>query len=626
MPYIPKTFNSIAPLLIQQYNRYSPTSFDSSLTMLEKVNKIIKYLDSVGKLANDLITEWDEAYKWLSEEGLETAVDDVLNQWLTDGKLEQLIDASMFNELNAKNGKSTNLFNKAMFKLRNNLPTSITFKGDSIIYGTDFNSSDKRAADPVAADDGTAHTSTRASVTMPEAFSLFINEIYEGNVTIKNQGYSGDGAEKGFQHWNASGTDFCVMNYGINDAGNDSISYMGDVEQFVYWYRQLIERELNNGTAVILLSPTKQRIVTFYDTDYRTDVDVFASAVKMLANEYNLPYIDGHELLKNYSADLYSDYTHFTGSGYRVFAARLVSLFVGSGIYSPVRVHGGDSLLARTQLDNVNGVNSAIGINAGSPTPSEFDAGSGVSIIIKNDGAVYWSFYAEEDGLVVIPSLYTPDTGAVAKLELDFGLVQPQWNNYWSYNEKDGVNADYRETSIVTIPKALFTSYGGNVYSRHMVKTKDQPVLKITTKGWHTIKITGVMVDPTINLSINELYFMSLTDYRNTIYKKIPLTLANGATPIDTPRTPYLLVKGDGTAHLTGTLTNVPISTTTEFAMIDVQYAPVSNTPFVVALSTSAGGGYAIIYISASGFIRCVYSSTGDTFLNLHGCIWTVGQ
>ena len=90
----------IPSLYEQGYERYLPTAFDGSMTILEKMNKIIHYLNSIGALLDSIGEQWNKIVEWVLGEGLENAVRDILTEWLNDGTLanimSQLIDALPF--------------------------------------------------------------------------------------------------------------------------------------------------------------------------------------------------------------------------------------------------------------------------------------------------------------------------------------------------------------------------------------------------------------------------------------------------------------------------------------------------------------------------------------------------
>jgi hypothetical protein len=91
------TFSEFAPLLIQKYKRYLPTAFDESLSLLQKVNMIIKRCDDLGLLTNSLIEQWNELVVWVTGEGLDDAVEQKINELIANGQFEELI-TSLFGD------------------------------------------------------------------------------------------------------------------------------------------------------------------------------------------------------------------------------------------------------------------------------------------------------------------------------------------------------------------------------------------------------------------------------------------------------------------------------------------------------------------------------------------------
>jgi hypothetical protein len=96
-----KQFLDITP---KCYEDYSPTAFDDTLDFLEKVNKIIKRLNELGEITSDLMNKWNEVMEWVMNDGLTQAVIDRLNEWLADGTLANIINVTIFNDLNTRIG------------------------------------------------------------------------------------------------------------------------------------------------------------------------------------------------------------------------------------------------------------------------------------------------------------------------------------------------------------------------------------------------------------------------------------------------------------------------------------------------------------------------------------------
>lgn len=86
------TFNQLAPILIQQYERYLPTAFDDSLSILEKVNKVIEYLQSTNKVTNEAFVKWNEIMQWVLTEGLNDSVTAKLNEMVDSGEFDLIIN------------------------------------------------------------------------------------------------------------------------------------------------------------------------------------------------------------------------------------------------------------------------------------------------------------------------------------------------------------------------------------------------------------------------------------------------------------------------------------------------------------------------------------------------------
>lgn len=82
--------------------RYLATAFSDDLTITQKLNKIIHFINEYSKVTIEMLTKWNEVYSWVIGEGLDNAVGDRMNEWLLDGRLHDIINREIFEELNAK--------------------------------------------------------------------------------------------------------------------------------------------------------------------------------------------------------------------------------------------------------------------------------------------------------------------------------------------------------------------------------------------------------------------------------------------------------------------------------------------------------------------------------------------
>ena len=90
----------VPPVMIQKYERYLPTAFDESMSILEKINKVIHHMNEIGRLTEEMMLKWNEVYEWVMGEGLTQSVEDKLKEWLEDGTIEEIINVTIFGKLN----------------------------------------------------------------------------------------------------------------------------------------------------------------------------------------------------------------------------------------------------------------------------------------------------------------------------------------------------------------------------------------------------------------------------------------------------------------------------------------------------------------------------------------------
>jgi hypothetical protein len=104
-------------LFVQHYESYLPFVFDDNLTLLEKVNKIIIYLNQIGKLSNNVLDQWNQVMEWVMADGLNGSVDEKLNAMVADGTLDTIINHNIFNELSTKVDANTTAITDQSSKL-----------------------------------------------------------------------------------------------------------------------------------------------------------------------------------------------------------------------------------------------------------------------------------------------------------------------------------------------------------------------------------------------------------------------------------------------------------------------------------------------------------------------------
>lgn len=80
------------PLLnVHSYERYLPTAFDESMSILQKMNKVIHHLNLMGEISNSVVNQWNDLIKWILENGLSEVVSEEIDKRIADGTFDTLI-------------------------------------------------------------------------------------------------------------------------------------------------------------------------------------------------------------------------------------------------------------------------------------------------------------------------------------------------------------------------------------------------------------------------------------------------------------------------------------------------------------------------------------------------------
>ena len=367
----------------------SSNEFISLLNALKEIDEWNReFADKSGKLEELYIPKLNKLNTQLEQISTIEIVADIDG---TSYKVCDKVDIEMLRQIQNKN------FFTFMKKIRNREVLKIVCIGDSLTYGSDATSSDKRPASDVVNSDGSQSGVTRASITYPEALENYLNQVYRSTITdklitVETRAYPGDWAPKSFnRHFLKHDGDLTIIMLGTNDSRRANYADAGDIGVFYYWLEQIIIRELLWDKAVLLLTPPKELSLDLA-------VDAFANAVHGIGNKYNIPVIYTDEFVSQYPASIYSDPTHFNGIGYSIVASRTAATLVGEGAHKPKYVLSGSVLLTRRTLDNVSLVwNAGYSGSTSSyaPAPNELENDKSLNVFLNADnGEMIYSFYA----------------------------------------------------------------------------------------------------------------------------------------------------------------------------------------------------------------------------------------
>lgn len=404
----------------------------------------------------------------------------------------QDIDPLAFNDLDSrltnKMTKQRNYLSAFYQKLMRGQDVKIVCQGDSLTYGFDTTSSDKRPINPLPADDGTTHVYTRASKTYPEALQEYLRKVYSNNSTVINKGYSGDWLAASLNRWtNNEQADAAILMIGTNDA-NLNATYIpseirGNIQRYLEDYRTLIERYTKWGTAVVLLTPPRLLAQENPKTTSGIYLEPYRLAVMLLGEEYGVPVIDVESFMNGCDTTYYSDSVHFSGKGYTYIASRLVSAFIGFGEFNKVTIQAGDTLSVRQTRDNFVSKDVLLTEDAGSYGPEEDTPEKGLLASIGATSHMSFGFETLEDNLIFIP-VYSSEGGASLRTSLDFANEQGSIPLLSAAHT--GLPQGQKPLSqiISSLVTANTSAYDGTIG----IAQTDR-YIHITNKGWHNLTI-----------------------------------------------------------------------------------------------------------------------------------------
>ena len=489
--------------VIEHCNNLSINVSDALLELKDILDNVVT--DNISKETKKLLT------KWVEDGTLVDILNDELLTFLTDQidgvtniRLKSDIDGTDYKQGDVVDfeyikTQQIKLYSSIMRKMRLENSIKILCRGDSLTYGFDITSDNIISASETPTDLGREHSRTRAPMTYPQALNIYLNSMGI-NATVENIGYSGAWVEFSYQHYYLNRSGYLeIIQLGTNDSRLDNCPYKGDVERFVDDYEQLIIREILMGNALILVEPIQIR------QTYDEDVDSFRRPIRLLAQKYNIPLINGDEMLNNYSYDIWSDNTHLNSKGYEILGYRMGATILNKDITQPQIIKSNSILLMSPIQDSVRYRGDSIFYTSTSGwSPDSIDVDR-VCARLNNGGELHYTFYNTEENLVVLPNVYMYEN-ATLNMQLNLGVEQAKVENTWAFrtgNDKillGNVNWKNDTGENHTFAKPNIDYF-----------FNDQLMI-IPNIGWHTLtlKNTG---EAAINLFGIE--FLSIEDFLN---------------------------------------------------------------------------------------------------------------
>ncbi|QZI89402.1 hypothetical protein SIPHO063v1_p0044 [Vibrio phage PS10B.1] len=358
---------------------------------------------------------------------------------------------------------------------------TIACRGDSLSYGEDT-TVDPQPADPTTTPSGRVHTKTRASTPYPEALQTYLQPLFSNTINVINQGYSGDTTKAGYEDWDTDvNSDLTVIMYGTNDAAEGFSSYQ-PIEDFIKYYRLIIQREIIvRRAAVVLITPPQQKQI---NNNVRL-LDAYRMAVYQLANEFGCPVIDGIEVFKNVDSTLFSDLVHYRTLGYQ-WLASAVQARILSKTENFTRVYSGSNMTVRFAEEGVKANWSNWGVQTAkvsqvTPPLTSFSGGYVVETSSYFE-KICFSFYCEQDDIIAMPNIEIGN--ATVAVQLNNGIWQPQYT----------FDGRVQSTGDLTAkPDALYEYSALNevvsINRNATYEVSKANRLHIATRGWKTLTL-----------------------------------------------------------------------------------------------------------------------------------------
>lgn len=259
----------------------------------EKINEIINSQNSVGEeteaLYNAFINLQNYINNYLDNLDIEEDVNNKLNEMAESGQLADIINQEIFSELNNKINYNNNKF---LFNLSEGINQKIICTGDSLTYGQLPNSE------------------AQSSNPYPNLLQTFLNNWYNNNNIIINDGLSGSKSNRALTRFNDylnQSPDIIIWSYGTNDINqNETInSIIENLQEFYNLCR------INNIELIVLGVPPLYKP----DLRRRSQHKNLNIAMKNYCLKNSIMYVDLFEYMENIYNSLEYSYTNIQEDG-----------------------------------------------------------------------------------------------------------------------------------------------------------------------------------------------------------------------------------------------------------------------------------------------------------------------
>ena len=315
------------------------------------------------------------------------------------------------------------------------------------------------------------------------------------NVEVINRGVGGDTVKMSYEHWpTPSGADLCIIFLGTNDY-NKNVS----MTEFANYYEKIIQREILNGTAVLLVTPPKWRRSDWLVKESNGSITDYVAAIKDFGNQYNAPVLDLFAETKNLSMSAYKNGEedpgiHLGDTGYQMVAQKLCAMISIQHPSTIPHLHNNSYLNVRPAVDGIKMPNKYLSHHRSDsyPTPPEYGVvNAGVGLMAENtEVEFFYSIYAAEDNLSIIPSLFFThnDGSEMIEILINNNNLPIHPNNEFQYDQT--LNRKLLSSRLTLNMQSFPAGHVSETITQNYFKNPWTFYYRtLPTKGWYTLRI-----------------------------------------------------------------------------------------------------------------------------------------
>ncbi|HDZ3732003.1 TPA: SGNH/GDSL hydrolase family protein [Vibrio harveyi] len=423
--------------------------------------------------------------------------------------------------------------------------------GDSITFGqaqpNTPNSTNKTGMETNFGD-GSTYQHWQFNDAYPKILNDALARSMTNNVVVNNLGYSGDRALTSYLRHRASmpsgistvmlGINDCLFatSNGLNPEQLSNETNPWAIRCYSIMLRRFLMREVLRGNNVVFLSCVNFNSADGYDGTNASATkltDAYNDAAASICSQLGVFYVDTRrDIINQYSINRFTqEGVHPSELGHKILGERFSSLFIGNGYLKSLSVSSGVKSIANQAITSINSKTTLAPISNSTSYSPPFNKAAPTAIAIPTaaQGPIVFSFYCEQDDLVIFPSFIA--NPATITMELDGGAEQQEYLvDYPSYQKAAYGTPDSYPGSIKTRTYSQQTKV--NRRTVHYSDDSDM-YIHVSGRGWHTLSFTSSLASTAF---IDSIMFMSWDDVHQEIKgltRSVVFDASSGVSIID---------------------------------------------------------------------------------------------